>query len=62
MVTNSPGSSPILNTQGSISNAPKFTREELDKTNAFFARIVTIYGGSQQMQLETIAKRILGLP
>ena len=27
-----------------------------------FSRIVTIYGGSQQMQLETIAKRILRLP
>ncbi|SOB76162.1 hypothetical protein SAMN04488490_1839 [Marinobacter sp. LV10R510-11A] len=33
-----------MNTQGTISNAPKFTREQLDKTNAFFARIVTIYG------------------
>ncbi len=27
-----------------------------------FSRIVTIYGGSQQMQLDTIAKRILRLP
>jgi alkylation response protein AidB-like acyl-CoA dehydrogenase len=27
-----------------------------------FSRIVTIYGGSQQMQLETIAKRVLALP
>ena len=27
-----------------------------------FSRIVTVYGGSQQMQLETIAKRILRLP
>jgi alkylation response protein AidB-like acyl-CoA dehydrogenase len=27
-----------------------------------FSRIVTVYGGSQQMQLETIAKQILGLP
>jgi alkylation response protein AidB-like acyl-CoA dehydrogenase len=27
-----------------------------------FSRIVTVYGGSQQMQLETIAKRVLGLP
>ena len=25
-------------------------------------RIVTIYGGSQQMQLDTIAKHFLGLP
>ena len=27
-----------------------------------FSRIVTVYGGSQQMQLETIAKQILQLP
>ena len=26
-----------------------------------FSRIVTVYGGSQQMQLETIAKQALGL-
>jgi hypothetical protein len=27
-----------------------------------FSRIVTVYGGSQQMQLETIAKQLLHLP
>ena len=27
-----------------------------------FSRIVTVYGGSQQMQLETVAKRVLDLP
>jgi alkylation response protein AidB-like acyl-CoA dehydrogenase len=27
-----------------------------------FSRIVTIYGGSQQMQLETVARRVLELP
>jgi alkylation response protein AidB-like acyl-CoA dehydrogenase len=27
-----------------------------------FSRIVTVYGGSQQMQLETIAKQLLRLP
>jgi alkylation response protein AidB-like acyl-CoA dehydrogenase len=27
-----------------------------------FSRIITVYGGSQQMQLETLAKQILGLP
>jgi alkylation response protein AidB-like acyl-CoA dehydrogenase len=27
-----------------------------------FSRIVTVYGGSQQMQLETIAKHVVGLP
>jgi alkylation response protein AidB-like acyl-CoA dehydrogenase len=38
-----------------------------DRTSAqreeyLFSRIVTVYGGSQQMQLETIAKQVLGLP
>lgn len=28
----------------------------------FFSRIVTVYGGSRQMQLNTIAKRVLGMP
>jgi len=27
-----------------------------------FSRIVTVYGGSQQMQLDTVAKQILQLP
>ncbi len=27
-----------------------------------FSRIVTVYGGTQQMQLETISKQLLGLP
>jgi hypothetical protein len=27
-----------------------------------FSRIVTVYGGSQQMQLDTIAKQVLRLP
>ncbi|MCB0995346.1 MAG: acyl-CoA dehydrogenase family protein [Acidimicrobiales bacterium] len=34
----------------------------LDRQEYLFSRIVTIYGGSQQMQLETIAKQILRLP
>lgn len=34
----------------------------LSRQEYLFSRIVTVYGGSQQMQLETIAKRILQLP
>jgi len=35
---------------------------ELLRQEYLFSRIVTVYGGSQQMQLETIAKQILQLP
>ncbi len=34
----------------------------LRRQEYLFSRIVTVYGGSQQMQLDTIAKRILKLP
>src|SRR5690606_22838161 len=34
----------------------------LHREEYLFSRIVTVYGGSQQMQLETIAKQILRLP
>ena len=34
----------------------------MQRQDYLFSRIVTIYGGSQQMQLETIAKQVLGLP
>lgn len=34
----------------------------LERQEYLFSRIVTVYGGSQQMQLETIAKHILRLP
>ena len=34
----------------------------LRRQEYLFSRIVTIYGGSQQMQLDTIAKHFLGLP
>jgi alkylation response protein AidB-like acyl-CoA dehydrogenase len=34
----------------------------LHRQEYLFSRIVTVYGGSQQMQLETIAKQILELP
>jgi hypothetical protein len=34
----------------------------LERQEYLFSRIVTVYGGSQQMQLDTIAKQILRLP
>jgi len=34
----------------------------IQRQEYLFSRIVTIYGGSQQMQLETIAKQVLALP
>jgi hypothetical protein len=34
----------------------------LARQEYLFSRIVTVYGGSQQMQLDTIAKQILRLP
>ena len=41
---------------------PGDAREELILQQEYlFSRIVTIYGGSQQMQLITIARHILGL-
>lgn len=36
--------------------------EALRRQEYLFSRIVTVYGGSQQMQLDTIAKQILELP
>jgi alkylation response protein AidB-like acyl-CoA dehydrogenase len=37
-------------------------RTAAQRQEYLFSRIVTVYGGSQQMQLETIAKQVLGLP
>jgi alkylation response protein AidB-like acyl-CoA dehydrogenase len=42
---------------GVADDAVAFLRQEY-----LFSRIVTVYGGSQQMQLETIAKQLLDLP
>ena len=40
-----------------------FTEAELDSTRAFLRdRAVTIYGGTNEVQLNIIAKRVLGLP
>jgi alkylation response protein AidB-like acyl-CoA dehydrogenase len=37
------------------------TEEVLLQQDYLFSRIVTIYGGSQQMQLSTVARHVLGL-
>lgn len=43
--------------------ADPFDQTELEARSRYlFSRIVTVYGGSQQMQLETVAKQILRLP
>ncbi len=39
-----------------------FDRTAAQRQEYLFSRIVTVYGGSQQMQLETVAKQILRLP
>jgi hypothetical protein len=51
LTKDSHGSSPTLITPGRTSNAPRFTPEQIDKTSAFFARIVTIYGRSRAKTL-----------
>ena len=52
-------SSPATPTSPSASRPP---RSRSPRQEYLFSRIVTVYGGSQQMQLDTIAKQILRLP
>ncbi len=49
-------------TDGDIAADPADSSAMETRQRYMFSRIVTIYGGSQQMQLDTIAKRILRLP
>jgi alkylation response protein AidB-like acyl-CoA dehydrogenase len=52
----------LRDAHGSVLVAPGATAEdELLRQEYLFSRIVTIYGGSRQMQLMTIARHILGL-
>ena len=52
----------ILSTVPELALAGGSDEDALRREEYLFSRIVTIYGGSQQMQLDTIAKQILRLP
>ncbi len=53
----------LRGTQGLGWAGPGFNEDELDSSRAFLRdRAVTIYGGTNEVQLNIIAKRVLGLP
>jgi alkylation response protein AidB-like acyl-CoA dehydrogenase len=53
----------LMGTSGLGWEGPAFTEEELGTLRSFLAsRAVTIYGGTNEVQLNIIAKRVLGLP
>lgn len=52
----------ILANDPDLAIGPQDDKVATQRQEYLFSRIVTIYGGSQQMQLETIAKQVLGLP
>jgi alkylation response protein AidB-like acyl-CoA dehydrogenase len=52
----------ILANDPDLAIGPQDDDVAMQRQQYLFSRIVTIYGGSQQMQLETIAKQVLGLP
>ena len=48
---------------GDDDNGDDFTEAELETTkNWLSSRAVTIYGGTNEVQMNIIAKRVLGLP
>ncbi len=51
-----------LATDSDIAAGPLEGTAEEARAAYFFSRIVTVYGGSKQMQLDTVAKQILKLP
>jgi len=53
----------LMGTQGIGWEAAGFTEEEIGATRSWLAsRAVTIYGGTNEVQANIIAKRVLGLP
>lgn len=52
----------LLATDPDLAIDPADDEAVMRRQEYLFSRIVTVYGGSQQMQLETIAKQLLGLP
>jgi len=48
---------------GSVWDSEDFDQDELDSTRGWLRdRAVTIYGGTNEVQQNIIAKRVLGLP
>jgi alkylation response protein AidB-like acyl-CoA dehydrogenase len=53
----------LMGSQGMGWEAAGFSSEELGATRSWLAsRAVTIYGGTNEVQANIIAKRVLGLP
>ena len=52
----------VLSTDADLAVGVQDPATALRRQEYLFSRIVTVYGGSQQMQLETISKQILRLP
>jgi alkylation response protein AidB-like acyl-CoA dehydrogenase len=53
----------LMGTQGFGWEGDSFNTVELESTREFLgARAHTIYGGTNEVQLNIIAKRVLGLP
>jgi alkylation response protein AidB-like acyl-CoA dehydrogenase len=53
----------LMGTQGLGWEGDTFTADELGATRSWLAsKAVTIYGGTNEVQCNIIAKRVLGLP
>jgi alkylation response protein AidB-like acyl-CoA dehydrogenase len=52
----------VLAADADLAVGAQDARTAIARQEYLFSRVVTVYGGSQQMQLETIAKQILRLP
>jgi alkylation response protein AidB-like acyl-CoA dehydrogenase len=53
----------LLGTRGLGADADLFSEDELETTREWLAtKATTIYGGTNEVQANIIAKRVLGLP